>query len=492
MKKLLLLLCIFAPLTLRAQDDFDDAFLLEGYSYTPILNGTMYGVKNEKTGEWGVVKEKLSVFIESAEDVKEILVVPIAYDDISLIKMMDHDKWLDVNYNISFRAELDGKNTLYDMEGHRLTDPLEGKFGWYSIARGSLFSFVSVARPDGQGYDLSIILNYPDQNITVTGPFEIAVYMETTINGMPYFYIKAKRYGTSELVDYDVFGNRLSENNMQHLDTYYGKMVREMMTHFKSLPKEKQILDENMVESYKAATLGDLSAIYAHAKTSYDMKMYDQVLKWGTPGLTYKSGYALYYEGMCFRYGYGVPMAIWHAKYLFEKAVEFGNKEAKEELANIEKISQPIKLQKGLKPNVDRWTMPLDELEDLLYAGDPEAVMLYCYRTMLVTDNLYKYYIDNPGEIKNNHIINDALAVDLLPRLLALPNDATCQIILAMIYAGDEAVGWERNYNYSFRDPEKARFWLEKYKSNPAREKAPLWCDEKDLELQYYNIPRMK
>ena len=37
MKKLLLLLCIFAPLTLRAQDDFDDAFLLEGYSYTPIL-----------------------------------------------------------------------------------------------------------------------------------------------------------------------------------------------------------------------------------------------------------------------------------------------------------------------------------------------------------------------------------------------------------------------------------------------------------------------
>ena len=126
-----------------------------------------------------------------------------------------------------------------------------------------------------------------------------------------------------------------------------------------------------------------------------------------------------------------------------------------------------------------------DELEDLAKDGDIEAITIYCYRTMMMSWVLYY----NDGITKR--LFGDKEAVDMLPMLLAAaPNEVTCQLILAIIYAGPEAMGLNRDFTYSFRDPEKAKYWLEKFCSNPKRSDAFYWS--KKYEVDDIIIPNIR
>ena len=224
----------------------------------------------------------------------------------------------------------------------------------------------------------------------------------------------------------------------------------------------------------------------------YSSGTYKEVVDWGWgPGVNFRVGPSTYYAAKCLRYGKGVPMNIYQAKYLFQKtlefskAQEFGYKEASEELAGIDKIEQPIQLKTGLKPAIDRWLADSDELEDLAKDGDIEAITIYCYRTMMMSWVLYY----NDGITKR--LFGDKEAVDMLPMLLAAaPNEVTCQLILAIIYAGPEAMGLNRDFTYSFRDPEKAKYWLEKFCSNPKRSDAFYWS--KKYEVDDIIIPNIR
>ena len=83
---------------------------------------------------------------------------------------------------------------------------------------------------------------------------------------------------------------------------------------------------------------------------------------------------------------------------------------------------------------------------------------------------------------QTSDMYNDENVVVILPLLLAAaPKNANCQLMLACIYAGAEAVGLERNYAYSFRNVEKAKYWIEKFCSNPARNEAMGWGYKKDV-----------
>ena len=203
--------------------------------------------------------------------------------------------------------------------------------------------------------------------------------------------------------------------------------------------------------------------------------MYERLLKWAWgPASSAKCGKALFYAAECYRKGLGTEVAINHAKYLYEKSKMYGCADANAGLMAIEKIEQPITVKPG-DPSREYRTMELEDLEALAKGGDIEAIETYCHKMTFFSFGSASFDCENAFSY-----FGDGTVVELLPLLLgAAPQDANCQLMLACIYAGPEAVGCERKYTYSFRNVEKAKYWIEKFASNPKRNEAHGWGYEK-------------
>ena len=480
-KKTLMLAGLLMPMLVCAQN---------GYQYIPILNGRVYAVQKENTGKRGVLKNKLYAGI-SDEEAKKLVVVPVAYDDILSVPIVDFNG--QQASEIAFNGQLNNTYTLYDLEGHKLTEPQTNKFGWLARALGSRLNFVSVARTDGKGYDLMIVMDWPNLNTTVTGPFDNAFYIKVEIGGKEYYVIKARKSGTNEEVMYDALGSPLTAENLLHLDQYYEKKAAQLAVDFTNeVKKGGQISRETERKSYQAASLGNADAIEWVTKGYFEHKQYGRVLEWGFgPALNAKCGKAAFYAAQCYRMGWGTDIRISSAKYLYEKSQSFGCAEAAAGLLAIKKIEEPIVLKTGTQPKVDDM-IDLEQLEKMAKGGNLDAICTYCHQRTFFSfgSALVDYYED----IDAGDLIDDKLAVDVLPLLLAAaPKDANCQLMLACVYAGREAVGRERSYTYSFRNPQKAKYWIEKFRTNPGRKNAHGWgYKAEQIEQIIQNIQKMQ
>lgn len=470
MKKNLLLLTLFlCGVTAIAQ-------IYAGDTWVPILDGQFYAIKEKTTGKCGVFNKDVSAYeplIDQWIDQMDLAIVPPIYDDIALVSIVLQEGQM--SSDIAFGAMKDNKYELYDMDGFRLTDGQSGKYGWLAKALGTCFCSAAVARADGKGYDMLIIMEWPTLNTLVTGPFDLFYYTKVDIGDKEYFYIKARRSGTENLIDLDPFGKPLSSENIAHLDKYYEQQASILSKNFLSWPKGKKVPENIQREMFQAASYGHQTLINALAKTCYEKKAYERLLKWAWgPASSAKCGKALFYAAECYRMGLGTEVAINHAKYLYEKSKMYGCADANAGLMAIEKIEQPITVKAG-DSSRDFDMMKKEELEALAKGGDIEAIKTYCHQATFHSFGCA--FFDGENAFSS---FGDGTAVELLPLLLgAAPQDANCQLMLACIYAGPEAVGCERKYTYSFRNIEKAKYWIEKFASNPKRNDARGWGYEK-------------
>ena len=466
MKKNLLLLTLFlCGVTAIAQNSGEDTWI-------PVLDGKFYAYKSSATGKCGVFNGNASPG-EPLKDQINLTIVPPMYDDIVLVSVVIQEGQL--SSDNAFGAMKDNKYELYDMDGFRLTDGQSGKYGWLAKALGTCFCSAAVARADGKGYDMMIIMEWPNLNTLVTGPFDLFYYTKVDIGDKEYFYIKARRSGTENLIDLDPFGKPLSSENIAHLDKYYEQQASILSKNILSWPKNTKIPDNIQREMYQAASYGNQTLINAMVKTFYEKEMYDRLLKWAWgPASSAKCGDALFYAAQCYRMGLGTEVAINHAKYLYEKSKMYGCAAASAGLLAIEKIEQPITVKAG-NPSKEYGTMEMEDLEALAKGGDIDDIETYCHQMTFFSFGCAFF----DGEDAFSYF-DDRIAVKTLPLLLgAAPQDANCQLMLACIYAGPEAVGCERKYTYSFRKVEKAKYWIEKFASNPKRNEARGWGYEK-------------
>lgn len=463
MKKisLLLLLVLFFSAVSMAQNSTGDTWL-------PILNGKFYAYKSKQTGKCGIFDGKASPD-EPLHDQINLTIVPPLYDDILLVNVVNQEAQM--SSDNAFDAVLNNKHELFDMQGFRLTDAQSGRFGWFSRALGTCFSSTAIARSDGKGYDIMIIMEKPDFNTLITGPFDLFYYTKVDIGDKEYFYIKARRSGTEDFVCLDPLGKQLSQDNITHLDKYYEQQASTLSKEFLSLPKGSKISKDIEKKMYQAALYGNSTIIDALVETYYKNKMYGRVLKWGWGHASnFKCGEALFYAAQCYRMGLDTDVNIGLAKSLYEESKKNGCASANAGLMAIQKIEQPIKVKAGVSTK-DYNTLELEELERLANEGDIKAIETFCHRI-----TFYSFGCAFPdGELAGS-LVNDNMAVKVLPLLLgAAPQNANCQLMLACVYAGPEAVACKRNYMYSFRNIQKAKHWIEKFATNPKRNDAYGW-----------------
>ena len=460
-KNLLLLVMVFCGAVAMAQN-------FNGDTWISILNGKFYAYKSKQTGKCGIFNGKADPD-ESLFDQIGLTIVPPLYDDILMVNVVNQEGQMSTDN--AFGAMKDNKYELYDMEGIRLTDAQTGKYGWYARALGSCFNSTAIARSDGKGYDMMIVMERPILNTVITGPFDLFYYSKVDIGDKEYFYIKARRYGTENIVCLDPFGNHLTQEDIAHLDRYYEQQASVLSKDFLSLPKGTKIPMDIERKMYQAASYGNSTIINALVKNYYKNKMYNRVLKWAWgPASSSKCGDALFYAAQCYRMGLDTDINIGQAKYLYEKSKMYGCASASEGLMAIQNIEQPIKVKAG-DPSKNYDMMEKEELKKLANEGDIDAIDVYCHKATFFSFGCAMFDGESAGSL-----VNDEMAVEILPLLLgAAPQNANCQLMLACVYAGPEAVACERKYTYSFRNIQKAKYWIEKFVSNPKHNDARGW-----------------
>lgn len=474
---LLLLFNVLYSLSLFAQDDLE---------YTTVVDGHLYAVK-DKVGKCGLLKGYITEF-DSEDDVRAMVIIPVKYDDITFVAIVETDG--NVSSDRAFCAVESGKYTLYDNEGYsmNLTEPMSTKFGWMSRALGTAFRFAGVYRPDGNGCDIQIIYDWPKLATTIKGPFDISFYQRVVIGDDVYYYINARKYGNNnETVKYDVFGNPLSDSDLSHLDVYYKNLREKLVREYKNASKSQQETAEYERKLYQAASIGDAKAVEGITKGYYAQKVYDRVMLWGSgPAIDAKTGDAVFYVAQCYRLGLGTPVMINNAKYYYQRAQELGCASAAAGLLAIQKIEEPITLKTDKEPVID--DLDAEGLEKAAKEGYVGAIETYCHRVTFHTFGCAWY------DEQTSDMYTDKMVVEVLPLLLAAaPKNANCQLMLACVYAGPEAVGLERNYGYSFRNVEKAKYWIEKFCSNPGKGDAQGWGYKNDVVDAFIsNIRNMK
>lgn len=492
-KSIVFLLCLMLSFSLRATLP---------YKYTPIYDGKFYFTTNTETGKSGILKEQIDEgYLNYAEEdekteyLKSLIIVPVAYDDIMQVPVV-FDGGQQVN-RFYFGAIKEGKYTLYSDTGRKLTEPMSQRFGWYAGASGTLFSFVSLLREDGQSVDLHILLEWPNLGYTIPGPFGVSWFESVKIGDKNFYYIKNNAAGAT--AKYDVFGTRIPEDKFQRLDQWYSNLSDELGNY-----ADRELKKDNTSKAveqaiYKAAYLGNPTILGYVVEQFYTLKQHERVREYAMgPGWAYENPDALFYAAQCERLGLGCPVNISLAEFWYKKALEFAKKNpssiveasAKLCLDAIAKIEEPIKIKTGTPPSYD--VTDNDEVKRMAQEGWLEAIETYCHRSTFFTFGCALEYEYDDDEIVT--VANDKTSAELLPLLLgAAPYNAYCQFMLACIYAGDEAVGLPRNFGYSFRKPDKAKYWVEKFAANPRRSEASCWGLEKDqVEWIIENIREME
>lgn len=473
---ILALVFLVLPTSLKAQDV---------YSFTPVLDGRYYAIEHNTTHKRGIVNRDIDLnpiadgySFEGYDDlVPEYIIVPVDYDDISVVVAINQNG--QKASDVAFCGVSGNKYIAYTNEGIRLTDAINQKALFLARVLGANLQMLGLNRSDNQGYDLRIIYDQPNSEVftTLTGPFDISFYESVSVDGNFYFYIKAKLFGKEEYVKYDVLGNRLSENDFSNIASYYNSLGNSKWSKFAQLPQADKLKSSGQKLLYEAASVGNKTAINEVARELHKKGESRYLTSWayGT-GVLAKCGEALYHAGNCFYEGLNIPLNIASARYCFKKAKEFGYNLASGGLEKIDNIEKPIVLKGGPQPVIDEF---IDEakLEKLAKEGYLEAIERYCHRATFFVFGDSEQYI--PDQLK--YVINDKNVIDVIPLLLAAaPKDANCQLMLACVYAGVEALGGSFDYKYSFRDPTKAKYWIEKFCANPKKNEAYAWGYKKE------------
>ncbi len=485
----MLLLSVF-PISLKAQ---------HGFSFNLVLNDQFYAAERNDNHQRGILKKDFDpdlLLDYSKEELRSLIIVPVSYDDIVTVPLFRQGGQR--SSDIVFCAKSGKKNTLYETSGMRLTEELDVNVAWMSYVSGANLRMLGLGRSDGKGYDLRIIFEQPVYEVftTLTGPFDFSSYETVSVNGRDYYYINAKVLGKDEYVKYDVLGNKLTTSDFSNLAEYYNKLGTEKWNKYKRMSSDEKRTDLAIKTLFEAASVGNAPALCTIVNGFYLGDHFDLICSWafGTASAV-KCGEPLYYAGKCYFEAKGRPLMISMAKYAFNTAKEYGYGPASEELEKIANIEKPITLKGGPQPEIDIIKMDPDEIERLAKEGYLEAICQYCHlRTFFYFGELIPIYFEEADvTVSHEKTVDDALAVDVLPLLLAAaPKDANCQLILACIYAGSEALGYARNYTYSFRNPEKAKYWIEKFCSNPGKNDAHAWGYPKEyVDMIIQNIRNM-
>lgn len=482
MKKLLnitlSLILLTISFSLRAQG---------GYTFSPILNGRFYAAEHNSKHTRGIMKGEFDpdmMSFYSKEELQELVVVPVAYEDVRLVKVYYQNAYFAEQY--SFNAVKDGTYTVYNSNGKRILGPVSSAVGFQADVVSLPYHFVATQCQNGQGFDLNIIIPYYDP-ITVQGPFDYAYYQEVKSGDKTFYVINAKKQGKEEFVIYDVVGYQIPQDRMSDIADYYEKIgVGFLMKYELASKKDKENLDEQTKNLYLAALCGSPSAVRVVIEGNYTSQVFDP--EFANLSTIVQDAEALYYVGMSYLKGKGIGININSAKSCFQMAEKLGYPLAKSKLSEIATIETPVKLATGPQAAVDELT-ELDKLRELAYKGNLEAIKIYCHQSLFFS---FGSAFINQDDMK---FINDVAVIDVLPLLLAgAEKDANCQFMLACVYAGRESMGASYpDYRYSFRNAEKAHYWINRFKSNPDRESARCWGygkEEKDAIIN--NILNLK
>lgn len=454
-----------------------------GYTFTPILDGRFYAAEQNSKHTRGIMKGEFApdmMAYYSKEELKELLVVPVAYEDVRLIKVFYQSAYFAEQY--SFNAVKDGTYTVYNSQGKRILGPVSSAIGFQADCTSLPYHFVATQSPDGQGFDLNIIVPYYDP-IVVRGPFEYAFYQEVISGDKSFYVIKAKKPGKEEFAFYDVVGNKISQDRMNAIADYYEKIGTGFLMKYDLARKNNEKdLDEQTKNLYLAALCGNPEGVRVVIEGNYLSKVFDQ--DFATLATIVQDAEALYYVGVSYLEGCGTEININSAKSCLQMADKLGYPLSKSKLSEIAAIETPVKLATGPQAAVDVM-MESDKLRELAYKGNLEAIKIYCHQSLFFS---FGSALNNPNEM---NYINDVTVKDVLPLLLAgAEKDANCQFMLACVYAGRESMGASNpDYRYSFRNVEKAYYWIGRFRSNPNRGDAQCWgYSEEEKEAIINNI----
>lgn len=459
------LVLLTVSISLRAQG---------GYTFTPIFNGRFYATEKNATHARGIINGKFepSAFdYYSESELKELVVVPVAYEDIRLVKVLYQNGYSSDQY--SFNAVKDGTYTVYNAEGKKLLGPVSTPIGFHAEVLSLPYHLVATLSAEGQGYDLNILIPFFDP-VNVCGPFEFAYYQEVKYGDKVYYVINAKKLGKEESAIFDVVGNPIPENRMSDIKDYYEKIGMGYLMKYDLARRDKKATEvEQAMNIYLAALCGEPSAVRVVIMGNYTIPYFDS--EYAMLANHVQDAEALYYVGMAYFKGQGTDIFINAAKSSFQTADRLGDYLSKDALKEIAAIETPVKLATEPQAAVDEM-MDLDILRDLAYKGNLEAIKIYCHQSLFFSFGSAFY---NPEDCK---YINDEHVIDVLPLLLAgAEKDANCQFMLACVYAGRQAMGeLYPDYRYSFLNVEKAHYWINRFKSNPGRETAHCWGYSKD------------
>lgn len=461
----ILLVLLTVSISLRAQG---------GYTFTPILDGGFYATENNSTHARGIMKGELQPFdfeYYSGEELKELLVVPVAYEDIRLVQVLYQNGYSANQY--SFDAVKGGTYTVYSAEGKKLLGPVSSPIGFQAEVLSLPYHLVATQCASGQGFDLNVLVPFYSP-VIVSGPFEYAYYQEVKQGDRIYYVINAKKLGKDEFAIYDVVGNPIPESRLSDIKDYYEKIGLGYLAKYDLARKNKKATEaEQAVNLYLAALCGEPSAVRVVIMGNYTVPYFDP--EFAMLANEVKDAEALYYVGMAYLKGQGTDIHINSAKSSFQTADRLGDYLSKDRLAEIAAIETPVKLATGPQEAVDEMT-ELKKLRELAYKGNLEAIKIYCHQSLFFSFGSAFY---NPEDCK---YIKDATVMDVLPLLLAgAEKDANCQFMLACVYAGRQAMGETYpDYRYSFLNVEKAHSWINRFTSNPGRDSAHCWGYGKD------------
>lgn len=473
-----LLLLLVVSMSLKAQG---------GYTFTPIMGGRFFATEHNTKHTRGIMKGELmpnNFEYYSGDELKNLVVVPVAYDDIRLTKVFYQNGYFADQY--SFNAVVDGTYTVYTFEGKKLFGPVSSNIGFLADVLSLPYHLVATQCQDGgQGFDLNILVPLIDP-ITVRGPFEYAYYQEAKAGDRTYYVINAKKLGKEEFAVYDVVGNLIPQDRLGEIADYYEKMGDGYAIKYDLDAEDDSKKAERFKNISLAALCGQPRAVRAIVKAYYDPGYFDPELAMLADAV--QDAEALYYVGLSYLNGRGTKVVINFAKSFFQMADKLGYNPSSAQLAKIAAIETPVKLATGPQTHVDDMTDP-DLLRELAEKGNLEAIKIYCHQSLFFS---FGSAFINSEDLKH---IDDEDVVDVLPMLLAgAEKDANCQFMLACVYGGPEAMGAVYpDYQYSFRNVEKAHYWINRFKSNPERDSA--WCwgySSEDKEAIISNILALK
>lgn len=411
-------------------------------------------------------------------DKNEEYIVPPIYSDLGLPTVIgpDGNKLARIAF---IRATKDDTHFLYDTDGRVYASNLPSKPAYISYVPSHDFMLCALSIPNvTDAYRLYIPEPIQSYSKLLDGAFLFSNFIEVKGNERSYYYIEAPAAEGSKVYKFDVFGNALTDADLADLESYYYKNEKY------KIPEDANNFDLGLhdLNAFRGAKVGSCSSVKSvirHIATIDKDKKDKETFHWASIGSANNCAYACKILGDCYHYGMGTHVIISMARFYYQKAERLGE-DVSERFKEIERYEQKAPCKASTPDNIvkeidDEYQSP-EIVGKYAKQGYPYAVDILCRQTLFFSIGSAYWYNKETGEVLDNNYYrdwNDKTAIEVLPYLLArAEDDADAQFMLACVYGGMESVGRERNYGYSFRNPEKAKYWINRFANNPSRSKA--------------------